>query len=181
MRWLVFNRPDPVFSAIRVRPQSPHQVLHNMAAVVMPDEPASNDRACSTDAPLAVNVNAEAGDELLVNMVKDDRHLLDGGNTEVWNFETTDVRSLVDGLVVVHQMVISAARTVLRQIDEVANSSAQQLLHNVNLIGGCARMRAGIGAGGKLARYYPVGAIRWARGHRPDRGLRSQPGQACRP
>jgi hypothetical protein len=54
----------------------------------MPDEPASNDRACSTDAPLAVNVNAEAGDELLVNMVKDDRHLLDGGNTEVWNFET---------------------------------------------------------------------------------------------
>ena len=90
----------------------------------MPDEPASNDRAGSADARPAVNVNAEASGELSVNVVKDDRHLRDGWNTEVRNFETTDACPLTDGLVVAHKMALRAARTVLRQIDKVANANA---------------------------------------------------------
>ena len=147
----------------------------------MPDEPAPNDRAGSADARPTVNVNALAGDQLLVDMVEDRGHGFNGWNAEVGNFETTDACPPVDGLVVAHEMALGAARTVLRQIDKVANSTSKQLLDNVNLIVGCDRMPVGIGAGGKLAGDYPVGAIRWARGHRPDRGLSSYLGQACQP
>ena len=84
-------------------------------------------------------------------------------------------------LVVTHEMALRATRTVLRQIDKVPNADAKQVLDNVNLIVGCDRMPVGIGAGGKLAGDDPVGAIRWARGHRPDRGPRPSLGQACQP
>ena len=103
----------------------------------MPDEPAPNDRAGSADARPTVNVNAKASGELSINVVKDRSHGFNGWNAEVGNFETTDACPPVDGLVVAHEMAVGAARTVLRQIDKVANSSAQQLLDNVNLIVGC--------------------------------------------
>ena len=103
----------------------------------MTDEPASNDCAGSADARPTVNVNAEASGELSINVVKDRGHGFNGWNAEVGNFETTDACPPVDGLVVAHEMAVGAARTVLRQIDKVANSSAQQLLDNVNLIVGC--------------------------------------------
>jgi broad specificity phosphatase PhoE len=148
---------------------------------LMPDEPASNDRAGSADTRLAVNVNAEANGESSVNVVKDRSHRFNGWNAKVWNFETNDACPPNDGLVVTHEMALRAARTVLRQIDKVANANAKQLLDNVNLIVGCDRMPVGVGAGGKLAGDDPVGAIRWARSHRPDRGLRSSLGQACQP
>jgi len=148
---------------------------------LMPDEPASNDRAGSADARPTVNVNAKASGELSVNVVKDRSHRVNGWNAEVWNFKTTDACPPVDGLVVTHEMALRATRTVLRQIDKVANADAKQVLDNVNLIVGRDRMPVGIGAGGKLAGDDPVGAIRWARGHRPDRGLRPSLGQACQP
>ena len=103
----------------------------------MPDEPAPNDRAGSADARPTVNVNAEASGELSINVVKDRGHGFNGWNAEVGNFETTDACPPVDGPVVAHEMALGAARTVLRQIDKVANSSAKQLLDNVNLIVGC--------------------------------------------
>gem|GEM_PF-4383549 len=103
----------------------------------MPDEPAPNDRAGSADARPTVNVNAKASGELSVNVVKDRSHRVNGWNAEVWNFKTTDACPPVDGLVVTHEMALSAAWTVLRQIDKVSNSNAKQLLDNVNLIIGC--------------------------------------------
>ena len=103
----------------------------------MPDEPAPNDRAGSADARPTVNVNAEASGELSINMVKGRRHGFNGWNAEVGNFETTDACPPVDGLVVAHEMALSAAWTVLRQIDKVSNADAKQLLDNVNLIIGC--------------------------------------------
>ena len=148
---------------------------------LMPDEPASNDRAGSADPRPTVNVNAKASGELSVNVVKDRSHRVNGWNAEVWNFETTDACPPVDGLVVTHEMALRATRTVLRQIDKVPNANAKQVPDNVNLIVGCDRMPCGIGAGGKLAGDDPVRAIRWARGHRPDRGLRPLLGQACQP